>query len=41
MDDEYIKTLSYEEKIIFLRIFCSLVRADGNIDKISYHSHNL
>ncbi len=32
MDDEYIKTLSYEEKIIFLRIFCSLVRADGNID---------
>ncbi len=32
MDDEYIQTLSYDEKLVFLKIFCSLVRADGNID---------
>lgn len=32
MDDDYIKTLSYDEKIIFIKIFCKLVRADGNID---------
>lgn len=32
MDDEYIQTLSYEEKLVFLKVFCRLVRADGNID---------
>ena len=32
MDNDYIKTLSSEEKIIFLKIFCCLIRADGNID---------
>lgn len=31
MDEEYIKNLSYEEKLAFLRIFCKLVRADGAI----------
>lgn len=32
MDDQYIKTLSSEEKIIFLKVFCAMVRADGVID---------
>ena len=32
MDGDYIKTLSSEERIIFLKIFCCLVRADRNID---------
>lgn len=32
MDSDYIKTMSYEEKIIFLKVFCALVRADGVID---------
>lgn len=32
MDDDYISTLSFNEKIVFLKIFCCLVRADGNID---------
>ena len=32
MDEEYIKTLSYEEKIVFLKIFCKMVRADGAVD---------
>lgn len=32
MDEEYIKTLSYEEKIVFLEVFCAMVRADGVID---------
>ena len=32
MDSDYIKTLSHEEKIIFLKVFCCLVRADSNID---------
>lgn len=32
MDDDYIKTLDYEEKIVFLKIFCAMVRADGVID---------
>ena len=32
MDDDYISSLSFNEKIIFLKIFCCLVRADGNID---------
>lgn len=32
MDDDYISSLSFNEKVIFLKIFCCLVRADGNID---------
>ena len=32
MDEDYIKTLSNEEKIVFLKIFCTMVRADGVID---------
>lgn len=32
MDDDYISTLSFNEKVVFLKIFCCLVRADGNID---------
>ena len=32
MDEDYIKTLSKEEKLIFLKIFCTMVRADGVID---------
>ena len=32
MDNDYIKTLSNEEKLIFLKIFCCLIRADSNID---------
>ena len=31
-DSDYIATLSYEEKIVFLKVFCCLVRADGKID---------
>ena len=31
-DSDYISTLSYDEKIIFLKIFCCLVRADGKVD---------
>ncbi|MEE6207910.1 MAG: hypothetical protein VZR95_07650 [Alphaproteobacteria bacterium] len=32
MDEDYIKTLSYDEKIIFLKLFCKMVKADGIID---------
>lgn len=32
MDGDYIKTLDYEEKIVFLKIFCAMVRADGVVD---------
>ena len=32
MDEDYIKTLSNEEKIIFVKIFCAMVRADGVVD---------
>ncbi|MBR1600489.1 MAG: hypothetical protein IJ677_02800 [Alphaproteobacteria bacterium] len=32
MDEDYIKTLTTEEKIIFLKVFCAMVRADGVID---------
>lgn len=32
MDGDYIKTLSHDEKLAFLRIFCTMVRADGSID---------
>ncbi len=32
MDEEYIATLSENEKISFLKIFCKLIKADGAID---------
>lgn len=32
MGDEYIQTLSNEEKLIFLKLFCVLIKADGQID---------
>lgn len=32
MDEDYIKTLSNEEKIVFVKTFCAMVRADGVID---------
>lgn len=32
MDDDYIETLSTEEKMIFLRIFCAIIRADSAIE---------
>ena len=32
MDDGYIQELSQEEKIIFLKMFCVLIKADGEID---------
>lgn len=32
MDDDYINTLSSEERIIFLKAFCAMVRADGVVD---------
>lgn len=32
MDEDYIKTLSPEERIIFLKAFCAMVRADGVVD---------
>ena len=32
MDEDYIKTLSNEEKLVFLKIFCTMVRADGVVD---------
>jgi len=31
-DSDYISTLSFDEKIVFLKIFCCLVRADSKID---------
>ena len=37
-DSDYIAKLSYDEKIIFLKIFCCLVRSDGKVeaDEISF-----
>lgn len=32
MDEEYIQTLSYDEKIIFLKLLCKIIKADGVID---------
>ena len=32
MDDAYIRTLSLDEKLAFLKIFCKLIKADGSID---------
>ncbi|HCU58375.1 MAG TPA: hypothetical protein DIC64_00145 [Alphaproteobacteria bacterium] len=33
MDEEYIKTLSEEEKIVFLKLFCVLIKSDNEIDQ--------
>lgn len=33
MSDNYIQSLSAEEKIIFLKLFCVLIKADGQIDE--------
>lgn len=32
MDDDYIKTLSSAEKIIFLKLLCKMIKADAMID---------
>lgn len=32
MAEEYIQTLSNEEKIVFLKLFCVLIKADGQIE---------
>lgn len=32
MDSDYIQTLTYDEKIIFIKLFCKIIKADGNID---------
>ena len=32
MDEEYIETLSHDEKVIFLKIFCKIIKADGVIE---------
>ena len=31
MGDKFIADLSYDEKIIFLKVFCKLVKSDGNV----------
>ena len=33
MDGDYIKELTQEEKLVFLKIFCKLIKADGAIEK--------
>ena len=33
MAEDYIKELSTEEKIVFLKIICKLIKADGSIDE--------
>ena len=33
MAEAYIKELSTEEKIVFLKIICKLIKADGSIDE--------
>jgi len=32
MDEGYIQELSAEEKVVFLKMFCVLIKADGEID---------
>ena len=32
MGDDFIKSLSKDEKIVFLKIFCKLIKSDGNVD---------
>ena len=38
MAEEYIQTLSDAEKIIFLKLFCVLIKSDGQIenDEVSF-----
>ena len=31
MDEEYIKNLTNEEKLIFFKLFCKMIRIDGHI----------
>ena len=31
MGDEFINDLSYDEKIVFLKVFCKLIKSDGNV----------
>lgn len=33
MDGDYIKELTQEEKLVFLKIFCKLIKADGAVEK--------
>lgn len=33
MGEDYIKELSVEEKIVFLKIICRLIKSDGSIDE--------
>lgn len=33
MGEDYIKELSVEEKIVFLKVICKLIKADGSIDE--------
>ena len=32
MDNDYIATLSYEEKLVFIKLFCKMIKADGVIE---------
>lgn len=32
MEVDYIQNLSYEEKLVFIKLFCKVVRADGVVD---------
>ena len=32
MGDEYIKTLSSEEKLVFIKLFCALIKSDNKVD---------
>jgi len=32
MDNDYIATLNYEEKLVFIKCFCKMIKADGVID---------
>ena len=32
MEDNFIKDLSEEEKIVFFKIFCKLIKSDGDVD---------
>ena len=29
MDNDYITALSYDEKLVFIKMFCKLIKADG------------
>ncbi len=32
MDELYIQSMDYEEKLVFLKIFCKVIKADGSVD---------